>query len=287
MVLFDQYKQLFKSPDDWRYYTGMSFDSCPLEDQNHAVDFIHSYFRAGEKESVIDQTINEDKLRPLHSLSAFFLGLLLKPLFNFYGYKPDFKYLWFLACLYHDYGYFIENDKENYSPGLFPLNRLLTTLKITNYNLLNTNSDKHFKKCLIEKYYLYCQKERQFINHGIVGGLLIYDRLKENFEKIRTKALELNPKIDPDNFCFKGLHWSSDHDVYYKKVANSILAHNIWYASDFETKESYRQYGLDALIIENEMPFSKESDPFLFLLVLADTHKNVLPMELQMYFEEN
>lgn len=52
-------------------------------------------------------------MRPIHMVSAFFIGLLIKkelcPELMVYSRKDDyyrFNYLWFLVCLFHDMGYF-------------------------------------------------------------------------------------------------------------------------------------------------------------------------------------
>jgi len=123
----------------WDYYNAYDYDNS-IDIQriyNNPKAFIKNYFANGSKNLALNilQAENEDKLmnmpyfsnyRALHTVSTFFLGLLIENAAN-----PDnpleincerdytnmpFSYLWFLTCLYHDYGYCVEGNKD-----IFPL----------------------------------------------------------------------------------------------------------------------------------------------------------------------
>ena len=270
-MLIEKYREIFRDSPKWRYYDDLYFYDNPFDDETVRESFIYTYFQTGRKESVLDTKIPENKLRDIHSISTFFLGILLEPICKIPELKPDFRYLWFIACLYHDYGYFIEKEKNKYPPRKTSLSKLLSDLGIKQ-NLLKIDFKSLYSIETIKKYNDYCRKEYDFINHGIIGGLLLYDRLMKNFEKNKQNALLQNPNLDCNDFVYKNLHWSNSHEDFYKLVASSIISHNIWLAWDDNNKKKYKDNNLDYLIIDNpNQRISCESDPFLFLLLLADT----------------
>ena len=259
--------------NSWKYYLNLDIEN-PFENENAAESFIHEYFKTGGKVRVLEERIPFHKARNIHSISAFFLGIFLKPIFNINEseMKPDFRYLWFITCLYHDYGYYIEEKKEKYPPNRFSLNAILKEWKVEYDLLKKINTASFYSSSIIKQYYKYCQTERCFINHGIVGGLMLYDRLMKNYEtnKREAKELKISGAIN-DDFCHNNLHWSKDHYEYYLRTASSIIHHNIWFAND-KTEELYRKYKLNGLIIDISGKLKKCSDdPFLFLLLLSDT----------------
>ena len=85
--------------------------------------FITRYFTAARKEFVLayrfDERYQLPPERAIHTVSGFFLGLLIENCIN--GTTPlslqstnyfPFSYLWFLTFLYHDYGYCV-TEREN------------------------------------------------------------------------------------------------------------------------------------------------------------------------------
>lgn len=116
MNLYDCISEMFyNDSNEWNYYScNMNF---PFDDIG-ARRFIKAYFEQGAKRGVIFPVIDEiNSMRSMHTVSAFFIGLLLK---KGIGENIDiicpnsgdyeFSYLWFLVCLYHDMGYAVEND---------------------------------------------------------------------------------------------------------------------------------------------------------------------------------
>ncbi len=271
IMLIDKYRTIFKNDEKWKYYSQIHFPNNPFDDKNIADKFIIEYFKNGNKQNVLDTNFPKDKDRDIHTISTFFLGILLKPFCNIHELKPDFRYLWFIACLYHDYGYHIEKDKTKYTPKNSSIKNLLRILKIKN-NFLTLEYYKGEKLETITKYYDFCRKEYCFINHGIIGGLMLYDRLKKNYIDNKNKAKREGIKVENDDFIYNELHWSLKHDVFYREIADAIISHNIWYAYSEKDKSLYESYQIKSLSIQNKSErVSLNSNPFLFLLLLADT----------------
>lgn len=84
----------------------------------YARKFIEQYFEKGAKRGVVLPFIDEiDSMRYVHTISVFFIGLLIKrelcpnlAIRSKVDTDYEFSYLWFLVCLFHDMGYAIEND---------------------------------------------------------------------------------------------------------------------------------------------------------------------------------
>jgi hypothetical protein len=267
-MLIDKFNKLYQERT-WSYYEGIKlYKKSPFESEDVAQRFIFDYFQKGEKQSVFDSKIPINKERDLHSISIFFLGFLLKEVIDLPKLEPDFQYLWFITCLYHDYGYFIENGKKEYPPNQFCISKIKKELAISK-DLLKENSNPQFISLTIKNYYRYCRKEHDFINHGIVGGLLLYDRLCKNYSRI--KALAIKEKISgakENDFYYHNLHWSISHFEFYAKVSNAIISHNIWLAEE-NNMDLYEKYKLKELIPSHK--FSYNDDPYVFLIILVDS----------------
>lgn len=134
----------------WNYYaTELSIN--PLSFPDRSYEFIYQYFKNGAKEyavSLADQcfiaptdfcsnsnpkSMNFVKLAPLriskyraaHTVSTYFFGIFLAeqlhPIVGEVNIRSGrntfpFSYLWFLLCLYHDFGYVVE---ENWKPNIY------------------------------------------------------------------------------------------------------------------------------------------------------------------------
>lgn len=163
---------------EWNYYrTNISVD--PLVEPGKCSHFIREYFLNGEKNLAVFELnesveLNTSPLSPsfplnrycaenisslrlseyraTHTVSAFFLGIFLEDCLAprtgsgveilAGGCFFPFSYLWFLTCLYHDYGYIVEenwrppyklSDKPSISPkySFFQLKRITEQLRIT------------------------------------------------------------------------------------------------------------------------------------------------------------
>ena len=101
---------------DWNYYLN---DLAFPKNVNDARKFIDDFFAYGGKSYLIHDILQEsDPLRINHTLSVFFIGLLIKNS-SFHDLKIidnnqneifEFSYLWFLVSLFHDMGYIQEKD---------------------------------------------------------------------------------------------------------------------------------------------------------------------------------
>lgn len=134
----------------WNYYaTELSIN--PLLFPGRSYEFICDYFKNGAKEYAVNladqcfiaptdfcsnsnpKSMNFVKLAPLriskyraaHTVSTYFFGIFLAeqlhPIVGEVNIRSDrntfpFSYLWFLLCLYHDFGYVVE---ENWKPNIY------------------------------------------------------------------------------------------------------------------------------------------------------------------------
>lgn len=267
-TILQHIKDLHRS--EWDYYYGINENKelqNPFLDENLShTDFIFHFFKRGEKVKVFN-TIGSDftKIRyPNHINSVFFLGLLvysktgLKEKFklgnNAPGYQT-FPFMWFLISLYHDNAYHIEKDHE-----LIKNNQNLTQLCLNfkiKHNLfknkLHVGSSTLMNCC--ENYFKYRIEKSNLIDHGIFGGLLLYDRLL----KIRRKKAVAHEG---------SLFWGEALEDQYKLAASAIATHNIWMPKKNQY-ELYSNYGLNDLI--NFTPLKFNDFNFLYLLGIIDT----------------
>lgn len=272
-MLLDRYKEIFEFDNGkkWKYYSGLPIHDNPFEHDFSAEFFIHEYFNTAGKKDVLDENIKWTKFRNIHSISTFFLGIHLKEICKVSHLKPDFRYLWFITCLYHDYGYYFEDEKTKFPPKEQTLTALMKIQKIK-HNLLESGSYNADCRETILKYYDFCRNEKCFINHGIVGGIMLYDKLIKNYFENKEKARDKGINVETDDFDYNDLHWDIEHKAYYKQASDSIISHNIWCANSKKDKKLYRIYKLENLIINpKDEKRSCSTDPFLFLLLLADT----------------
>lgn len=274
-TLKDEYKALISNRDRWSYY------DCPstlnyntLTDNEKAYEFIKKYFKCGEKENLFDDLdiygdINIIKDRASHIVSTYLLGILIAESFHIdFKNMGNFKYLWFLASLYHDIGYvFEENENDNYLKMLRD-DGLEAIQKILNIKYLRENEFRTYSRTHINIYLSHragCSgANRGVIDHGIAGGLLLYDRLRKNFETAWEKAYGLGSDISRESFYYNGLRFSNRHYRYYAKAADAIISHNVWidtlnsYLSE-EGKTSYKEKKIGG------------DNCIAFVLALADT----------------
>ncbi len=267
-TILEHIKDLPRS--EWDYYydiNRLNELQNPFLDNNisHA-DFIFRYFKRGGKVEVFD-TIGNDfsEIRyPNHINSVFFIGLLiyyntgLKEKFNLGinapGYKT-FPFIWFLISLYHDNAYHIEkkseliNDNKNLKQLYFNFN-----IEHILFEKKHSNVSKILMDCC-KKYFEYRIQEGKVIDHGIFGGLMLYDRLI----KIRRKKAEAHE----DN-----LFWGEALEEQYKLAASAIATHNIWMPNK-KQNDLYSKYELNNLI--NFKPLKFNNFKFLYLLGIIDT----------------
>ena len=115
--LYQTMSDYFKNnPMDWNYY--LNELELP-KNINDARNFIKDFFAYGGKSYLIHDIMPKcNQLRINHTLSVFFIGLLIKKS-SYHDLKIiddnqdeifEFNYLWFLVSLFHDMGYVQEED---------------------------------------------------------------------------------------------------------------------------------------------------------------------------------
>jgi len=253
----------------WDYYNGIDKNNV-IENPFTALafshyDFIERYFERGGKVEVLRSTgIITNELRlPNHINSVFFLGILFYYNTDFHknyqlehnepGYST-FPFIWFLIALFHDNAYQMEDknaledlasiaDVQKY----FSIDHLLFNEKI--------ESNCQYLLDSREAYFNYRKSVWKVVDHGILGGLLLYDRLV----KIRREKKRKN----------EGNHfWGKNLEQQYLLAACAISLHNIWLPQK-GMEEVYQNYGLDNLLSFKKIKFS--DFPLFYILGIVDT----------------
>ena len=271
---------------DWNYYLN---DLAFPKNINDAKKFIDDFFAYAGKSYLIRDILQEcETLRVNHTLSVFFIGLLIKNS-SFHDLKIidndqneifEFSYLWFLVSLFHDMGYIQEKDwtykfdyrkkskdfekimKENkiyynhsfykrmpftayYDLGItFPVPSryvryhtptVRTKYEIPYYNGISFNNGTTIKKSMytsgtIFNYLEYCKMNPKInhYDHGIVGGLWLYDSLVKNY----YLSFSRNKSADFNDFYINDLHFSTSQFPIFAYLADCIISHNMWFATD-------------------------------------------------------
>lgn len=250
--------------EQWHYYFGIdnAFNADkPFVSDISYLDFIRNYFIQGKKVEIFKKSsINPNTLRlPNHICSVFFLGIIfyyntslkysIKPGTNDPGYQT-FPFIWFLTALFHDNAYQME-DKDQLT-DIHTLPQLFKHFNIT-HNLFTAK----FKSCenlinVREKYFVFRKDKFGVVDHGLLGGILLYDRL------IKIRRAKHNVAED-------GRFWGIKLENQYKLAANAISIHNIW----IQDEETIKQYGLTEFIDFQKIKL--EDFPLFYLLAIVDT----------------
>lgn len=264
---------------EWDYYKRKEEDKLSgILDWNNTEqhrEFIENFLKISGKMSVLNHFdfALESFERAIHTNSVFFLGCLfynklnLKDKISFIrkdGREDEFHFIWFLTSLVHDFGYFVENNKEKPTE----VTRDIQTIK-RNIDLLAYKNDTSYlqeayqqfsneAKIIIDNIPRYHKKAfcglasscrgKSKIDHGIFAGIKLYDALVKN--RAERKNQEQNEN--------DGLYWEEDLNKFYAIASFSIAIHNI-------------RRGLikDERVVD--LRFSIDSEPFLVLFALADT----------------
>lgn len=320
----------------------------PLLINSEAVDeFIINYFTNGRKESILSYRFQEQYQLPaeraIHTVSGFFLGLLIENCINNYNHLSllsekffPFTYLWFLTYLYHDYGYCVtERDdcaiqypkqapipdqnytfikrcqlreykalkeiKRQLSIDLSPFSQynrfpgsalrrnnipslehaLLMELTqqsntVSGYSKLHFSNgsridDHQYPGRIITRYMNYCINKRNRVDHGIVGGLLFYDRMIKNYMMAYISSINEEHRFQKlDDFHYRDRHFCNEQLIIFSYISDCILSHNVFKQSS-ENRDIYEEYLLYELFEENFKKITFESNPLLYILAISDT----------------
>ena len=273
--IYDHFTEL--TNNQWNYYQGNKLNGRkPFSKNISHKEFIEQYLKDGEKSFVYSEfePIISNFKRYEHTNSVFFLGCVFFEKLNIKSYPNyfhdgnsinEFYFMWFLTSLMHDFAYEFESDNK-YNEKFKDIESFKEYKDISNDLLddkLHLIDSKTFKLLRnVEQYFQYRFHESKKIDHGITGGLLLFDLLEKN----RLNRLEQQKnKVESNN-----LYWGEEVKVMYIQACRAIATHNIWKAMP-ENKETYIQYGLDNLVDDSIYPISIDEVPYLFLLGLLDS----------------
>lgn len=278
--LLSIYEEIFRDTDSWKYYSSMT-PINPFKNSADAKKFIKNFIELSGK---ADDNILYDDIKYLdnHIVSTFFLGtyiyfnipsikepidkILKKHQSNNPKSKIEFSFLWFLICLFHDLGYWIENNNNSYSD----FNDFLSRNCSVPYFLKSRVGVPVVYFNTYEAYFNYKIESKNECfggkpDHGICGGVLLYNVLN----KIVNKRINNRERRKS-----KGLYWDKKLLSIYKRVSWVILSHNIYFAWD--GSQNYQDYSqnpaLKELILDQKQgPLVKlNKHPLLFLFLLVD-----------------
>lgn len=234
-----------------------------LLDEKGAKEFINHTFESERDNSKIKACLDSiTPFRAVHTLSSFLLGVVVKNqlsidmrkwrrLPNEKTLRGSFILFWKWICLFHDIGYCYENNSNEYT-DCKSISKLIERLKIDNSLLDNSDNAS-----IIENYYS-MRIEKNEVDHGIVGALLLYDALidlsdnSEQYSKIKN------------------------HREFYVKICDAIALHNMWRVTNLDDKQKVKEYmdkGLQSLIKNSDETHKifLNDNQLLFLLSLVDT----------------
>lgn len=206
-----------------------------------------------------------------HTVSLYLLGIICAKRIGFNAFDfpkwdndadRNFLHHWAAICLFHDIGYFIEEDKTD-----FPLNEYKDLDAICERFHIDHNLRDEDESNLINRYYQY-RIDKGCIDHGIVAAMLLYDRMmkrNEKYEEFERQGGTINsekPLYGMENI---------NNIILYSK---SIARHNMWYAKpNSDEEKDYEKYELQELMLSlsptEKISFS--NNPAIFLLCLLDT----------------
>lgn len=141
-------------------------------------------------------------------------------------------------------------------------------LKFNNNTIIHGHQ---YLSSTITRYMNYCINEREKVDHGIIGGLLFYDRMLKNYAlSYMAHARKCASEPDLRDFHYRDRHFCFEQLKAFAYIADCILSHNIWKQGP-NMRTVYEHYALTQLLEENFRPISFENNPLLYILVVADT----------------
>lgn len=279
---------IYRQTQNFVYYKNSTLENPFLnhkfDDPTTSFEFIKDYFAAGEKEEAFslgfEKELKESE-KNQHTVALYFLGLHLSKLVegtlsNFLENNLkdtswcNFKHTWFLTCLYHDTANVIETSayKKEMLGFFLGANNIYHNIYRHTPQLPDAQLFT-FPEELVKNYFNYRIEHCICVDHGILGGYLLFDRLKKNYNAAYRNLKIQNPLANKyEEFEFEYLTWRIEHLDLFAIIADSIIAHNIWFSHD---DKLYCHYGLDPLIISKTNKISLYDRPLLFFLSLLDT----------------
>lgn len=169
-----------------------------------------------------------------------------------YHQDVKFEFLWLLICLFHDLGYVYEKEKDDSSSSLVKANHAVEQ---------HNEPLKGVPACYQNTYKKYLSIIHQK-DHGILGGVMMYQTLCENRAE---KA-----KIAKDN---NRTGWKKGLEDIYNIASSIVICHNIRYATKGTVEEvKYANEGMNELIRgKREYKINLQNYPLCYLFSLVDT----------------
>lgn len=290
MCLLTQFQDL----DDCFYYPTLAGENKRLnfDDKDQCASLIKEYFTAARKYGVFAIDFNKIFLsngKHSHTVALYLLGYCLRgivddPLKNFMksntqGYDYDFRHVWFLSSLYHDTASAIESIANLHKPLNFYLGA--NNVKFNVYDHIPEVPSARlftYARGLVENYFDYRSDFFSRVDHGILGGFLLFDKLRKNYDDNWSDLQKQNAPThyNYEDFCWENLHWKRCHLDLFAIVADSVIGHNMWVNKD---ERLYKHFGLDPLIYPGNHRISCNERPLLFFLSLLDTIEPVKCLE--------
>lgn len=138
----------------------------------------------------------------------------------------------------------------------------------------NTGTQIHgcqYTSTVVTRYFNYCAKCLETLDHGIIGGYLFYDRMIKNYVRAYFSARQTaGRQTSLSDFTHKGRHFSEKQLILFSYIADCIMAHNIWKLPENKRTE-YEKYNLDIALGQKFKTITFKDNPLLFILAVADT----------------
>jgi hypothetical protein len=256
----------------WDYYQRITIN--PVSNPERACEFINEFFSLGSKRHIFTNkyTLNEIGNLVLehnaHTIKVFFIGVYLQQqldrelsINSIIGLNYEFSYLWYLSCLFHDYGYIYEQQ----------------TISESDYvrmkKLCEKNTPRYYNFRL--NYYRILQTEIRFVSPDLPFKNKCY--LSKGFSIIRNINAKKPKKIN--DICAKqckgrilfsnGTYINESH--YSNKIKNNYLKYIIFEHNHidhgisgadymyFKLTEIYREKCIKLTNHENSMNFIDEN----------------------------
>lgn len=297
---------------DWKTQVKSVLDS-PTD--TTACSFIKQMYSSRGKSLVFEWGMPDEInlfQKGIHTFSAFMIGLLFKSVIeNFLKphvnrgpwYDLGFNYIWFLACLYHDTTTEFERKFQK-SANSFELQNLTSLREMVellsdeygniSYDIYNESHNEwthdielppnhHTYPEEIVRRYFAMRLENGKLDHGITAGVILYDSLMRNYERVWSdeSRAKLPERIDKSRFYTsvngRTLVWRKEQLWVFGYVADAIIAHNIWHIDERQNPDDaqkYNAYGLGLLVHKKGKQDGKltiSKDPLAFYMGLIDS----------------
>lgn len=294
--LFNRYSNLACNS-----YYGIPIEAENLFEQGHEQDhceaFIRTHFEKGCKSEALNFEETWEKHyrtegKHIHTVSLYILGLYVQEIVRdeleskmkeiigdgarlWY----DFRYTWFLTCLFHDAASCIETGWENGNQSDLQSAIRMLDIQETPYSYHPIKKGvrlTRYDEKTIENYFKYLKDVigQLHTEHGIIAGYKLFDSLYKNFHYVTDGKQFKNGVYSEEK---TKLLWRQSHLDHFAYISDAIICHNLWTVTERDNKsQEYRENGLDELIIlaephEDGEKLSLSAYPLQFILCLLDT----------------